>query len=663
MFAFSNNLYKTKKMKKTIAKLQIRQKIHHEWMIVLILLLTVSCAVQHPGPICIKDQTQYGLIDGTFRSRWWNYYARGRSYLEGECLDAAMTDFKAAIKQNEQDQRMVRTYGLHFVDYFPHRELGLIYYLLNDLDAAQIELEKSISQESSSKAHHYLDEVRKRQLRKQAKTVTTPQLAVDFPKNQLIWTSDKRVLIQGTARDEQYISEIQINGTPYDFQGSSKQVHFQTEIILSEGTYHIPITIQNLLGGTCEHVLEIHVDHQGPIIEIVAFEKLSNNVLVIKGIVSDQSENNLFYVGQKEIDLKQGIKTSFHVKQAIDQDQKKLVLTAIDRAGNQTKAVLDIVEATQTFGKSFIASREILQDNVLWSQKSQALKLILSEWKKSNIVYSDKIYLTGCISSKTPLSAFKINSQPVSINHGRLVFFNIPYKLIEGDNTIEFVLENERNQVLIKKISFHRIIPEMSRLDARLHVSMTSLKTSNKTMPARNQFQETLHTSLVERNRFFIIPKFDKTGHEFLSVPNKSQTAHMTLSGQYIDSRYGVEVAVRLIDNETTQILAAKDVYSDKKDKKSIFRMVDSLSIRIHNEFPIVTGDIQQIANDDIQISLGKNQLKAQNRLIIFAPSHSNKAPEIIGYAKITETETNTSKLMIVHKKRPISINDRVITQ
>jgi hypothetical protein len=637
------------------------QNIVSHWIIVTILLLT-ACAVQHPGPVCVKDQTQYGQVEGAFRSRWWNFYERGRSYLEGECLDAAMSDFRAALKQNDQDQRMVRTYGLHFVDYFPHRELGLIHYLLGDLDAAKSELEKSLSQESSAKAHHYLDEVRKIQLKKQAKSVNTPSLSVNYPQHDTLWTSDERFYIQGMASDKQYIADIQINGRSYDFQGAAKKVPFKTEMILSQGTYQIPITIKNLLGGSCHKILEIHVDHQGPIIEIVSFKK-ANHMLVIEGIISDQSDRNQLYVDKKEIDLEPGLKASFRVKQFIDENQESLVLTAIDRAGNKTKAILDIVEASQTFGNAFLASREVIQDNALWVQKEPHINLILSEWKKVNLVYSEKIYLSGCISSKSPLNSFKINNQPVTINHGRLVFFNIPYALDEGDNTIQIRIENDRNQVCMKKIMFQRIIPEMSRLDARLRVSMSTLKTNRPDIDKHNQFQEDLFMSFVERNRFFIIPKFRRNEKQLLMDSNQTQIAHLTMTGQYVDSRYGVEVAVRLVDNETTQILAVKDVYSETKDKQSIFRMVDSLSIRIHNEFPIVKGSIQHITDNDIQISLGKKQLKAQNRLIVFAPSGLKKAPEIIGFARIIKSEQDTSKLMIVHTKRPISINDRVITQ
>ncbi len=40
----------------------------------------------------------------------------------------ALADFSAAIDQRDGDQRMARTYGMHFIDYFPSRELGILYF-------------------------------------------------------------------------------------------------------------------------------------------------------------------------------------------------------------------------------------------------------------------------------------------------------------------------------------------------------------------------------------------------------------------------------------------------------------------------------------------------------------------------------------------------------
>jgi hypothetical protein len=62
-----------------------------------------------------------------WRARWWNYYKRGTSYAAGEFWTEAIADLQQAIAQRSVDQRQARTYGLHFIDYFPHRELGIVY--------------------------------------------------------------------------------------------------------------------------------------------------------------------------------------------------------------------------------------------------------------------------------------------------------------------------------------------------------------------------------------------------------------------------------------------------------------------------------------------------------------------------------------------------------
>ena len=52
----------------------------------------------------------------------------GSPMLKGRYFDQAAGDLNAALEQRGRDQRMARTYGMHFVDYFPHRELGIIYF-------------------------------------------------------------------------------------------------------------------------------------------------------------------------------------------------------------------------------------------------------------------------------------------------------------------------------------------------------------------------------------------------------------------------------------------------------------------------------------------------------------------------------------------------------
>ncbi|MBF0451014.1 MAG: hypothetical protein HQK75_09950 [Candidatus Magnetomorum sp.] len=631
--------------------------------VVSILLIVTACAVPHPGPVCDKDQKHYGVVDGTFRSRWWNYYQRGQSYLEGECLKAAISDFHMALAQKDQDQRMIRTYGMHFVDYFPHRELGFVYYLLGDLDEAQKELNQSISQESSAKALYYLDQIRKKQMQKEGQKINTPFLEfTQSNTHEKQWTRDEHITIQGIATDDQYVSDIQINNEPVDLKESAKRVCFKKDIVLPQGIHHIPIQVKNLLGGCFTQDYVAYVDHQGPLIEILVFEQIRANTFHMEGMVSDISGTVQLSLDQKKLDLSGEKKQNFNVTHTVTSHKNELILSATDEAGNETHAVLNISEATQILEKHLIASRE---DTYLYAKQSKKMNITLSDWKQTNTVYSDKIYLEGYISSASPLEKFMINQTPIAMNKGQLVFFNIPVQLNKGKNDIQLTVKNQRKEILIQRLSFTRMTPEISKLDARLHVAMNQLKASEDVSDARNSFQEMMLTSFIQRNRFYVIPKFSRNNAADPSAfqTNEMQISHVTLSGQYIDSRYGVEVSVRMVDNETTRVMTVKDTYSENKDKAAITRMVDSLSFKIHNEFPIVKASIQQIKDNIIQISLGKHQLKAQNRLIIFQPSEINMKPELVGFAKITEIDSNSSKLMIIHTKRPLSLTDRVITQ
>ncbi|MDX1779665.1 MAG: hypothetical protein R3339_12355, partial [Thermodesulfobacteriota bacterium] len=76
----------------------------------------------------MKDGKRYGTTGGLFKSEWDDYYLRGLSYGEGEYWEDAAKDFAVAIQKREYDQRRARTYGMHFIDYFPNREMGIAYY-------------------------------------------------------------------------------------------------------------------------------------------------------------------------------------------------------------------------------------------------------------------------------------------------------------------------------------------------------------------------------------------------------------------------------------------------------------------------------------------------------------------------------------------------------
>ena len=94
---------------------------------ILLILGSYGCT-QEPINTHVKDGKTFGTVAGSFRNRWWNYYERGLSFADGGFFKEAAADLQEAIRQRDKDQRMARTYGMHFVDYFPHREMGIIYF-------------------------------------------------------------------------------------------------------------------------------------------------------------------------------------------------------------------------------------------------------------------------------------------------------------------------------------------------------------------------------------------------------------------------------------------------------------------------------------------------------------------------------------------------------
>ena len=198
------------------------------------------CAGPPSKPAYVKDGTEYGKVQGSFRHRWWNYYERGLSFQEGRFYSEAILDLKGAIQQREKDQRMARTYGMHFIDYFPHRELGIVHYEMGNLEAAKEELEVSLRQYSSAKARFYIDQVRKKLIEREGRDVPPPRLGLDL-KDPEVWTRDDPVILSGVAEDEHYVSDITIGAAPLFMEGSEKRISFREALNLSQGSHYIEV--------------------------------------------------------------------------------------------------------------------------------------------------------------------------------------------------------------------------------------------------------------------------------------------------------------------------------------------------------------------------------------------------------------------------------------
>lgn len=125
--------------------------------VVLLAALAGGCADTQER--YMRDGVRYGVTEGVFRGRWWSYHERGVSFLNGGFYAEAVSDFQQALAGRSTDTWRARTYGLHFVEYFPNRELGVAYFHLGQLDDAETYLQRSLAQVDTARAHYYLDQI------------------------------------------------------------------------------------------------------------------------------------------------------------------------------------------------------------------------------------------------------------------------------------------------------------------------------------------------------------------------------------------------------------------------------------------------------------------------------------------------------------------------
>ncbi|MCK5504505.1 MAG: hypothetical protein KAJ10_05055, partial [Thermodesulfovibrionia bacterium] len=297
-------------------------------LVLLQLLWVYACAVQQ-GPVFEKDGKRFGVVRGNFTGQWYDYYERALSYIDGGFYDEALLDLDVAIKRRPDEKRWANTYGLHFMDYFPHRETGIIHYFLDNYDAARSELELSWAQEPSAKARFYLDEVRRHIMLREKKDISKPSLALKYPQK----TRDDPVTISGVAKDEQYVAEIILFGEKILMESSEQMISFEKALSLMQGRHKIEVIARNLLGGEEKLTIFIHVDRSGPVIIIDKFVP----GVVIQGYLYDESGIKSFIVNGTENNVSVD-NDAFNI--FLKPDMRDITLSAIDKLGNETRATL-----------------------------------------------------------------------------------------------------------------------------------------------------------------------------------------------------------------------------------------------------------------------------------------------------------------------------------
>jgi len=621
---------------------------------VMILLSFCCCATpQTPQSNCVRDGFEFGKIRGNFREEFWNYYERGLSYAEGKCFDSALADFKEAAKLRAKDQRQARTYGVEFIDYFPHREMGKAYYELGKLDSAKQELEISINHYPSAKAKFYSDKVLKAVLEAQGKPPDMPKFEISNSDN--LRTKNNWVSVSGRAEDSSYVSAIKVDGNPIFLKASAKENDFSFHVHLSEGKNIVKVEAENVLGMKSEKEVVIYLDREGPVITIEKFQTeqiQGKKQAAISGFLSDDSGVSDLFINKEKISIQQGADIDFNA--TVSSNDDKLELTAQDRLGNKTNMQIDLSSPINAHAPVLLAA---LNTPPLPKDSNPPNIELMGGLSDTQTVYHEEIYVQAEVRDDRMIESVKINEKPIFRRKGKQISFGEMIKLKEGENRIVIEAADTAGNLAKKEAVVIRKIPQALQLEERLGLSIAlfepAFEKNDRTKKTGSDFQTALEKAFQDKKRFRVL----------------KEKGQCRISGKVAESS-DLEFSAELIDTETSEILLRADVYHQAKSPEILKQLAEGMANIFIRKYPLLTGQVLNCEGNQVMTDLGLSRAetfggkdaKLPVRLIVYRDSPMDA---IIGDARITSTrEDRSTATLLKGDSQLVKPNaDKVITK
>ncbi len=620
-------------------------------------LILLSCVTSSDNNGKMKDGKLYGVTQGLFNHKWWNYFERGISWTKGAFYDEAEADFKAAASMRESDQRQARTYGMHFVDYFPHRELGIVYYESGRYKLAVEELERSLRQEESGRAKYYLNKARKalveaEKLDKEAPVVQLASLDPDQVMNSF------SLDVSGVVEDDSFASSVSINEKPLFIELSAKRIPFSKKIKLKKGLNEIKVSSRDLLGRTTVKEVKVFADFQGPSLNLKDLydgQQVGSGRITLNGARADASGIAALTINDQVLSFNKEKEVEFAYNLDLEEGENRIILAATDITGNTTTGELNLVYVPQLAGNNgdeetseaffddglirlAFAGSGILdtgQNLFLGASTSRAPSRIrIKDLTETQTVYFETMYIDGSASGAEAISSVAINGEPITIVPGNTVYFNQLFDLQEGENDITFEVTDKAGRTASEKITVVRVIPKVHQVGSRMNLAILPFEIKGEDTFASETLVDNLISSFVNQDRFNLVSR----GSELEAVLREQKlsatdlvdqktavrigrlvAAEMILVGTIRETPDSIEVYARMINTETSAIMSAKDVYGQDKGFAHIQYLMDGLALKFKHEFPLLEGMVIKASGKEIFADFGKNQrVKKDMKFIVF---------------------------------------------
>ncbi|HUW61131.1 MAG TPA: hypothetical protein VMZ06_09005 [Candidatus Bathyarchaeia archaeon] len=600
--------------------------------VAVLLVAFMGCAGQQG---VVVDGKTYGVTKGVFRGRWWSYYERGSSFLAGGLFDQAATDFQQAVRGRSTDTWQARTYGLHFVEYFPNRELGIAYYQMNRLDEARQYLEKSLEQVDTARANQYLDLVTRKQIASgQISDTADPSLQTSLKDGAIV--SSRQVPFELSANDDVAVARIEVNGKAFPQRRSNAQITVADSLLLNEGTHEITFKADDLADKSAAATVKLEVDLTGPTIGIFSprdFSVTKADSVRLEGVCVDKNGVALVTLADRPLSSETGNRVEFSTELPLQQGDNAFVIIAKDIAGNETRSVIKLFRGDRQSASARLwelnarapyllefaqdaapASLPAAPTTLPAAPPAEPIAIVLRSPRAERPYRHNKtLYVSGDATAQTKVAALTINGEPFNELTGapkETFSRRIPIDA-EGDAVVPVDVQAKDDQghetVTSLKVNVRPV--QLDSPESKLPLAVLAFVGEAVEPSLAELLRVGTEASLFEAGRFRVLDRIRlrDTLTELqlaaaLADPDDAialgrlTNAHVFLVADLFERGGGVEVKARAISTETSEILQVFDAYIDDKTSKArIDAGLEALAADLAKAFPRLSGEILSV--------------------------------------------------------------------
>ncbi len=600
-----------------------------KWVTSCALVVAVMSGCTAPDKsMYVRDGEQYGVTAGVFRGRWWSYYERGASFLSGKFYDEAVEDFETALINRSRDSWRARTYGLHFTHYFPNRELGVAYYYMERYEEAADQLEKALEMVDTARGHHYLGKTRRVLIAQGLlEDREAPTVAADLGGGTLV--RDHIVPVEIVASDDLGVAEVRLNNRVLPQRAARTSVQFRERLQLREGAHEFEIAVTDLADKAHVEKQSFIVDMTGP---TIGFHTPTDAVVsgapivAIEGVTVDDHGVADVVINDRVAATGNGEKrVPFRADVALEPGENRILVTARDLAGNETHSLVVVYHGDPG---------DVTAHLWLLQQRDPALLMLAQEGDmaalpdvpepEDNIVlrsprpdrpnrHNRAVRVAGEVNAASGVDALTINDEPFDQLTGapREVFSRrIPIEdatlLEEGGRMTVAVMARDKDGQAIEEVVDVELRPiSINTRESRMPVAVLAFEGHDAAAGLADQMRLNLESQLIDRERFRTLDRTQLqavlTEQELASaLGNPAEAiqlgrvtpAHVFLVGDVFPHGDGVEVKVRIISSETTDIIAIIDGYAERREAENYKAASEAIATEFERLYPRLSGEL-----------------------------------------------------------------------